>query len=195
MVSGWFKLIAFTVHFISKLLPLPIWADIAVCGPEAGEACPVELLIHIDSGHGRPGWKHSKPWLASKARKGNSQCQCKSKKKKKKKCNNRLNYRELRCRYSKRITGKEMKMHIISFNARLRDTIDIFFYWMHFWLSRIFVAAPRPSLIVASGSYSFIVCGLSVAVGSLVAEHVFYSMYSQDWWLPGWVAPWHVASS
>ena len=97
-----------------------------------------------------------------------------AKAKAKKKSNNRLNYRELRCRYSKTITGKEMKMHIISFNARLQDTIHIFFYWMHFWLSWIFVAAPRPSLVVASGSYSFIVCDFL-----LLWVLLWQSMYSR----------------
>ena len=48
----------------------------------------------------------------------------------------------------------------------------IFIYLFIFWLCWVFVAVRGLSLVVASGGYSFIaVCGLLIAVASLVAEH------------------------
>ena len=48
------------------------------------------------------------------------------------------------------------------------------FYWLiyYFWLCWVFVASLcGPSLVAVSGGYSLMVCGLLVAVVSLVAEH------------------------
>ena len=42
----------------------------------------------------------------------------------------------------------------------------------YFWLCRVFVAARRLSLVAARENYSRVaVCGLLIAVASLVAEH------------------------
>ena len=54
----------------------------------------------------------------------------------------------------------------------IRDTVVFFFsFFFSFWLCWAFVAVRGLSLVVASGGNSASVCGLGIAVGSLVAEH------------------------
>ena len=45
------------------------------------------------------------------------------------------------------------------------------YLFIYFRLRWVFVAARRLSLVAASGGYSVVVCGLLIAVPSLVAEH------------------------
>ena len=39
MVLGWLKCIPFVVNFISNLMPLLIWYEVPVCGPQLGDSC------------------------------------------------------------------------------------------------------------------------------------------------------------
>ena len=43
--------------------------------------------------------------------------------------------------------------------------------YLYFWLHWVFIAVRGLSLVVASGAYSVVVCGLLIVVASLVAEH------------------------
>ena len=46
-----------------------------------------------------------------------------------------------------------------------------FLRFIYFWLWRVFMAANKLSLGVASKTLSVVVCGLLIVVDSLVAEH------------------------
>ena len=49
--------------------------------------------------------------------------------------------------------------------------LEIYFLFVYFWLCWVFVAMHTLSLVVVSGVYSSLQCGLLIAVASLVAEH------------------------
>ena len=49
--------------------------------------------------------------------------------------------------------------------------INLFILFTYFWLHWVFVAVRGLSLVVASGGYSSLQCGLLIVVASLVAEH------------------------
>ena len=54
VVWGWFKHIAFIMHFISNLMPLLIWQELPVLSPEVGDPCSQTLssqwkLLHLES--------------------------------------------------------------------------------------------------------------------------------------------------
>ena len=48
---------------------------------------------------------------------------------------------------------------------------NLFILFIYFWLCWVFVAACGLSLGAVSGGYSVDVCGLLIAVASLLAEH------------------------
>ena len=95
--------------------------------------------------------------------------------------------------------------------------VCFFFKFLLFiWLCWVFVAARRLSLVAVSGGYSLLaVCGLPIAVASLVLEHRFWGSWAsivvtcglsscwllssraqtQQLWYMGLVVPWHVGSS
>ena len=64
-----------------------------------------------------------------------------------------------------------------------------------FWLLWVFTALHGLSLVAATGDYSLVaVCGLLIAVASLVPEHRLYlgwpgfsscGLWAQQLWLPG----------
>ena len=49
--------------------------------------------------------------------------------------------------------------------------INLFIHLFNFWLHWVFTAAHGFSLVAENGGYSVVVCGLLIAVASLVAEH------------------------
>ena len=52
-----------------------------------------------------------------------------------------------------------------------RGIRGFFLRFIYFWLWRVFMAANRLSVGVASKALSVVVCGLLIVVDSLVAEH------------------------
>ena len=81
---------------------------------------------------------------------------------------------------------------------KIPGMFQIYFFnlFIQFWLRWVFVAARRLSLAGGElGLLFVVVCGLLIAVASLVAEHGLQGTWAQQLWHTGLVAPRHVGSS
>ena len=77
---------------------------------------------------------------------------------------------------SLRLTQRKLKSEIGIISSQKEKVgqraLPAIFYFIHFWLHRLFIAVCRLSLVAVSGGYSLVAMqGLLIAVAALAAGH------------------------